>query len=266
MRQILTTVCLLITIVAIGQPKKKLNARDSVLVEYHYDSGSKIFNSDPVYVFPKDSYGWTKSIDDKWLIKTNVLPLYCLSSDRNKLKSKEARVGIDNYQYMAFYQMTIDSNEFLIYVKQYETGSYEFPLAKKGWKTSNYLYYSVINRPLRTDSIHHLHLDTNLYYGFTILDEGVFKNVSNRAYKNPWDLISGNMQLNASDRKLVLQLERKDQGQLRFLIYSIDPIFEDPIGIRSDWKIKNQSIYMDGTLHRLHYTILEKEWSSTILP
>jgi hypothetical protein len=74
------------------------------------------------------------------------------------------------------------------------------------------------------------------------------------------------MQLNASDRKLVVQLERKDQGQLRFLIYSIHPIFEDPIGIRSDWKIKNQSIYMDGTLHRLHYTILDKEWSSTILP
>ena len=105
MRQILIIVCLLITIVASSQPKNKLNARDSALVEYHYDSGSKIFNPDPVYVFPKASYGWTKSIDDKWLIKTNVLPLYCLSSDRKKLKSKEAKVGIDNYQYIAFYQM-----------------------------------------------------------------------------------------------------------------------------------------------------------------
>ncbi len=266
MRQILTLVCLLITIVAISQPKKKLSARDSILVEYHFDSETPIFNPNPVFVFPKSSYGWTKSIDEKWLIKTNILPLYSLSTDRYKLKSNEAKVGLDNYQHMAFYQMTIDSNEFLIYVKQYQTGSYEFPLTKKGWKISNYFYYSIINKPEKTDSIQNLALDSNLYYGFTILDEGLFKDVAEKTYKNPWELISTNMKLEVSDRKLVVQLERKDQGQLRFLIYSIHPIFDDPVGIVSNWKIKNRGIYLDNTLKRLHYTILDKEWSATVLP
>lgn len=268
MRDFLTTFCFLLTIVTIGQPKKKkLTTRDTVLVEYHDNSGLPVFNPIPVLEISKEAYGWTKSIDDKWLVASNKLPLYRMSTDRKMANSKEAELGQDNYQFMAFYEMSIDSNNYLVFVKEYTTGCYEFPLIQSGWETQNTLYYCIVARPENTDSIRNLEIDTNFNYGFRILDEKLIHDVSRKAYKDPWKYISERMFIERSDRKLVLQMERKDQGQLRFLIYSIHPVFQDPQSMTVDWKELNRSIFADKeTLHRLHYTILESEWSPTILP
>lgn len=267
MRRLITTLCLLLTIVAIAQPKKKMTSRDSILVEYHQNPGVPTFNPEPVLSIPENVFGWTKSVDNEWLIENNKLPLYRMSSDKKRANSREAELGQDNFQSMAFYEMKIDSTEYLVFVKQLTTGEFEFPLTKSGWKTQNSLYYCVIARPEFTDKIEKLEADTNLNYGFKILDEKVINNVPRRAHKSPWTYISKKLLLERSDRKLVLQLERKNQGQLRFLIYSIHPVFQDPAGLATDWKELNRSLYADKeTLHRLHYTILESEWSQTVLP
>lgn len=267
MRVSLTTLCLVLTIVSIAQPKKKMTSRDSILVEYHHNQGDPVFNPEPILLIPENTYGWTKSIDDKWLIETNRLPIYRMSSDLKSANSKEAEIGEDNFKHMAFYEMDIDTNRFLVYVKQYSMGGYEYPITKSGWKTKNVLYYAVIARPTATDSLKSIEIDTNLNFGFRILDEKLISDVPNKAYKNPWKYISEKLLLERTDRKLVVQLEKKDQGQLRFLVYSIHPVFHDPVSLSKDWKELNRSIYADKeTLHRLHYTILESEWSQTILP
>lgn len=265
MKRLMTLSCLLVSIIASSQ--SKMSSRDSVLVEYHISQGDPVFNEEPVLLMPDEVFGWTNSLDNQWLKDENKIPIYALSTDRKTMESKEANLGLDNFKHMAFYSMTIDTNEFLVFVKQFEQGSYEFPLTQTGWKTNNVLYYCVIPRPELTDSIASLPVDTNLNYGFRIFDEGLIKNVSGRAFKNPWKYISREMLFEKTDRKLVIQLEKKDQGQLRFMIYSIHPVFHDPMSLVTDWKVKNRSVYADKeTLYRMHYTILDSEWSATVLP
>lgn len=267
MRVLATSILLSLSICASSQPNNKMTQRDSVLVEYHANNGEPIFNPEPVLQIPKNVYGWTKSVDDQWLSETNKLPLYRMSSDSKTAKSKEASIGQDNFQHMAFYEMDIDTNRFLVFVKQYSIGKYEYPITKSGWETENVLYYAVIARPSESDSLNSLPIDTNLNYGFRILDEKLITNVPKKSYKDPWKYISEKLLLERTDRKLVVQLEKKDQGQLRFLVYSLHPVFHDPAAITRDWKELNRSIYADKeTLNRLHYTMLNSEWSETILP
>ena len=80
---------------------------------------------------------------------------------------------------------------------------------QKALKTKNALYYAVIARPSATDSLNTIEVDTNLNYGFRILDEKLITDVSKKAYKNPWKYISEKLLLERTDRKLVIQLRKK---------------------------------------------------------
>ncbi len=267
MKYLLTLSLSLYSIMVIGQSKKEIAAeRDSILSEFHISAGEPVFYEEPLLEFSKELKGWTFSQDEKWIEAEQLLPLYGLSTDKKLHTSNEAETGEDNTSSMAFYRMTIDSNEFLIYTKTYRSGKYKYPITRKGWSTKNNFYYCIFRRPSELPVMDSLELDTNLNYGYRLFDERLIEDVGNKA-KKPWKLIEQKMYLEPTDRKFVLQLERKSNGQLRFLTYSIHPIFDDPLGIAKDWKIRNKSIYAaKETLNKLHYTVLEEEWSETILP
>lgn len=258
---------LMITTIGFSQSRKKMSHRDSILAEYHISQGDPLINEEPALAFSKELRGWTLSRDQKWLQAEQKLPLFGLSTNNTLYNSNEAEIGEDNVTHMAFYNMEIDDQDFLIYTKQYKTGYYKYPITKKGWKTRNNFYYCVITRPSEMPKVANMELDTNYNYGFRILSEGHFTNVGNKAWKKPWDMITETLFLERTDRKLVLQVEKKENDQLRFLVYSIHPVFDDPSGLAKDWLIKNKSIYSaKETLDKLHYTVLSEEWSETILP
>jgi len=264
----LLTLCLsLSAILVIGQSKKEIAAhRDSILSEYHESAEKPFFFSEPVLELSKDLKGWTLSQDDKWMEEEQKLPLFGLSTDTKRMSSNESEIGEDNTSSIAFYRMCVDDTEFLIYTKTYKSGQYKYPITKKGWYTQLNFYYCVFRRPSDLPHLDSLEVDTNYNFGYRLFDEKLIEDVGRKA-KNPWKLIEQKIFLEPSDRKFVLQLERKANGQLRFLTFSIHPIFEDPSGVAKDWKIHNRSIYAaKETLDKLHYTVLEDEWSETILP
>lgn len=267
MKNILVICLSLSTLLVIGQSKKEIRQqRDSILREFHISAGDPVFYDEPLLEFSDELKGWTFSQDDKWMEADQKLPLYGLSMNQKLANSNEAEIGEDNASHIAFYRMTIDSNEYIIYTKLFKTGSYKYPITLKGWSTQQNFYYCIFNRPSALPYLDSLPVDTNMNFGFRIFDEGLYNDVGNKV-KDPWKLISNKIYLEPTDRKFVLQLERKENGQLRFLTYGIHPVFDDPAGLAKDWKIRNKSVYSaKETLFRLHYTVLEDEWSDKILP
>ena len=258
---------LMITSVVFSQSRKKMSHRDSVLAEYHISQGDPFIEEEPALELSKELRGWTLSLDQKWLETEQKLPLYGLSTNSKLYNSNEAELGEDNVTHMAFYNMKIDDKDYLIYTKQYKTGYYKYPITKKGWKTQNNFYYCIVGRPEELMAIKDMELDTNYNFGFKIVNEGLFPNVGAGAYKKPLKMISETLYLEKTARKLVVQMEKKENDQLRLLIYAIHPVFDDPSGLAKDRLVRNKSIYSaKETLDQLHYTVLTEEWSETILP
>ncbi len=251
----------------IGQSKKELKLRrDSIVSDYHLSTGNPFFYKEPSLQLSDELKGWTYSQDGKWIEGEQRLPLYGLSTDIALAKSNESRIGEDNISEIAFYRMCIDSTEFVVFTKIYKSGHYKYSITKKGWYTQSNFYYCIFKRPINEIYLDSLQLDTNYSFGYRIFDERLIPDVGNRV-KHPLKLITQKLFLEPIDRKFVLQFERKRNGQLRFLSYSIHPVFDDPLGIAKDWKVRNKSIYAaKEALEKLHYTLLEDEWSQTILP
>jgi hypothetical protein len=265
MKALVTIALSISTMLLIAQPRGKWDGRDSILAEYHKDAVLPLIYEEPIFQIENEAWGWSFTSDKQWISATGKIPLQGLSTDSRLYSSSEAEVGQDNFKSMRIYLMRFGEDTFYVYTKIYEQGFYRYPITKKGWKTRTDLYYSIIRKPESQDLIAQLPLDTNLHYSFSMYDERVITNV--RAKQDPLPLIRKKLFMTTTDRKFVVQLERKNNQQLRFLTYSIHPTFDDPMGLVKDHKVLNKSIYgVSETLDKVHYTVLESEWSATVLP
>ena len=269
MKRLLVFSLLFYSLVAFGQMPRKWDSRDSIIAEYHNSTLQPVFAEEPLFEVSKEIRGWVYTKDRQWLTEPNKIPLLGISTDKELYGSDWAELGLDNMERMAIHLMTVGEDTFYVYTKVYTTGEYKSPLTERGWNTSRNLYYAVIRKPSSSPELTSLKVDSNYYFGFTIYDEGIIeqKGLGLGGWKSIIKDIESSLYLERNVRKLVFQVERKQHGQLRFLVYSIHPVFDDPWGLVQDYKVLNKSIYgVKETLYRAHYTLLESEWPATILP
>lgn len=246
-----------------AQMPKKWDQRDSTIAEYHSSKPLPFIQDEPVFELSNEVRGWSWSQDEQWLTDYQKIPLNGVSSVSKTLN--EWSVGMDNIDKLAFYQLVHGEDTFLVYVKVFRTGSYKYPTTRKGWRTQKDLYWATFRKPIKTRPISELLPDSNYYFSFPLYGEGYIRDLTG------WQALHKRLEKEIypepQDRNFVLQMERKMNDQLQFLAYSIHPIFDDPEGLVSDFKVKNKSIFgVKETLFRCHYSILTTEWTEWVLP
>ena len=90
--------------------------------------------------------GWTLCEDGQWASAQNKLPTISASTSPSMENFGYSSLGYDNFYSINLYKFTYGEQEYLLLVKKYKDGAFEYPSINKGWWTYTKSVYYVFDK------------------------------------------------------------------------------------------------------------------------
>lgn len=216
--------------------------------------------------------GWMLNADEQWQSLTNTIPVHLQTEDKALLKREKQGLGTDNFIYYQLKRLTYDSTEYIILIKKYRDGFYEYPTIEKSWNkhTSFIAYIFATSEWDKTKNV--IDGDINLLK-IELIDTIEIKWKSE---KEALSLIPSKIDWNKPANKkpkLVLHIAPyKEKNIVQFQIYSIYGKYNVIGGIINEHKIKvneksykTKQIYLTDKLFENYYYESDYEHFNTFI-
>ncbi len=215
------------------------------------------FSKRPYSVLKKGVQGWMYSIDDQWTSAKKTIPERAISTNEKFYKSKEHKLGSDNFEEFRIYPTLYGKDTLVLLVKIFSDGYFKYEFSKKGWKkTSNVSYYLFNKNAL--DVLDNLKDSTVQTISIDLLDAGTIRNIKK---SNVMKAIQRKVAINEDfDREFIAMIQPFTvMDRIRFQFFSLHKVFRDVEGVRKDFTINGQSMYLDDRLFDYLYYETEIE-------
>ena len=86
--------------------------------------------------------GWMLNPDDEWISANNTIPKFLGSEFKSLITYEKYGLGVDNFNYYQFRELSYNGSSYVVLIKEYRDGYYEYSSIEEGWHdlTSYYAY------------------------------------------------------------------------------------------------------------------------------
>ncbi|HBF21755.1 MAG: hypothetical protein CMI36_10105 [Owenweeksia sp.] len=210
------------------------------------------FSRRPFSVLKKDVTGWMYSIDGQWTSAKKTIPERHISTDKKFYKEKPHRLGSDNFEEFRIYPTLYGKDTLVLLVKIFSDGFYKYEFTQKGWKNTTHVSYYLFNKNA-LDALDNLKDTAVQLITINLLDAGTIRNINKSKVMSA---IRGKVAVNENfDREFVAMIQPFTvMDRIRFQFFSLHKVFRDVEGVRKDFTINGQSMYInEGLFDYLYY-------------
>jgi hypothetical protein len=201
-----------------------------------------IFSKKPIETLKRGVTGWSFSEDGQWISAKRTIPVITNSLNRSVHKTRENRIGIDNFKEFRIYPIILGSDTLVLLTKFYTDGHYKYRRSKRGWQTFKKCHYYIFNKKalnkldaLKDSIVQNIQIP--------LLDDGNF------IYKTSWGIIGQIKKLAVLDpnygKELIFTIQPFTQDdKIRFQFFSQHKKYkEDVSGILRDFQLDGYTVY-----------------------
>ncbi len=195
--------------------------------------------------------GWSLSKDGQWMSKEKTIYPRLISRDEENYENKENRLGIDNFEKLLLYPVKYGQDTLMLLVKLYTSGSYKYPVTKRGWHTQIDAYYYLFRKAELQAAVRKA--DTALQLSkISLMDGGLLSNVKEKKVLK--EILERLRVRERYDRVLMLMTQRIAKTEsMRFHIFSLHRVFPDVEGVYKDFKLRGRTVYGNKILFDYMY-------------